>query len=80
MVAPEAPSMECTVKDISDSGICIDVGAIALPKIFAVSFTADARVFRLCELVWRRGSTVGAHFITADDVRRKMSGLNPRLN
>jgi len=31
------------IVDVSDNGLCPDVGALAVPKIFGVAFTAAAR-------------------------------------
>jgi hypothetical protein len=58
--APEAPWIECLVLDVSDRGVCREVGALAVPKIFGLAFTADGEVFRVCWLVWRRGELIGA--------------------
>jgi hypothetical protein len=68
--APEAPWIECFILDVSQSGICLEVGALAVPAIFAVSFTACGTVKRLCCLAWRRGELIGARYVTAKQLRQ----------
>lgn len=65
ILAPDAPWIECIIIDVSQSGICIDVGAPAVPKIFAVAFAAGGEVVRVCAMVWRKGERVGARFVSA---------------
>jgi|SRR5665213_216330 len=72
--APDAPWIECTILDVSDTGVCLDVGSLAVPKIFGVAFTAGGEVLRVCLLEWRRGENVGARFVTAKELRQ---GLGP---
>ncbi len=68
--APEAPWIECTVLEVSDEGVCLEVGALAVPKIFGLAFTADGEVFRVCWLIWRKGELVGARFVSAKELRQ----------
>src|SRR5487761_2037076 len=68
--APEAPWIECLVLDVSDKGVCLEVGALAVQKIFGLAFTADGGVFRVCWLVWRRGGLIGARFVSATELRQ----------
>jgi hypothetical protein len=42
--APEAPWIECLILDVSHQGACLEVGALAVPKIFGLAFTADGEV------------------------------------
>jgi hypothetical protein len=67
--APEAPWIECLILDVSDSGVCLEVGALAVPKLFGLAFTAGGEVLRVCSLVWRRGEIVGARFVTVKELR-----------
>ncbi|SDR88271.1 hypothetical protein [Bradyrhizobium canariense] len=67
--APEAPWIECTIVDVSDDGVCLDVGALAVPKLFGLAFTSGGEVLRVCSLIWRRGERVGARFVTAKELR-----------
>jgi hypothetical protein len=71
---PEAPWIECLIVDVSDEGACLDVGALAVPDLFGLAFTAGGEVLRICSLVWRRGELIGARFVTAKELRQ---GLVP---
>jgi hypothetical protein len=68
--APDAPWIECYILDISDNGACLDVGDLAVPKVFGLSLTAGGEVRRLCTLVWRKGELVGVRFISARELRK----------
>jgi hypothetical protein len=71
---PDAPWIECLIVDVSDEGACLDVGALAVPGLFGLAFTAGGEVLRICSLVWRRGELIGARFVTAKELRQ---GLVP---
>jgi hypothetical protein len=78
--APDAPWIECFIVDISESGLCLDVGALAVPGIFGVAFTSCGTVVRICVRAWRQGELVGARFVTAKQLRRSEKAYNdPRL-
>ena len=68
--APDAPWIECLIVDVSDDGARVDVGALSVPKIFGLAFTAGGEVLRVCSLVWRKGELVGARFVTAKELRQ----------
>jgi hypothetical protein len=68
--APDAPWIECIVVDVSDDGACLEVGALAVPDLFGLAFTAGGEVLRICSLVWRRGEMVGARFVSAKELRQ----------
>jgi PilZ domain len=55
---------QCTVHDISSSGakIIVDDPNI-LPARLRLAFTRDARTGRNCEVVWRRGKSLGLKFV-----------------
>jgi hypothetical protein len=72
--APDAAWIECTIIDVSDSGVCLEVGALAVPKLFGLAFTAGGEVLRVCHLIWRRGELIGARYVTAKELRQ---GLVP---
>jgi hypothetical protein len=72
---PDAPWIECTIIDVSDSGACLDVGALVVPELFGLAFTASGEVFRVCSLTWRKGELIGARFVTAKELRQ---GLQPK--
>jgi hypothetical protein len=67
--APDAPWIECLIVDVSDEGVCLDVGALSVPKLFGLAFTSGGEVLRVCSLAWRRGELVGARFVTAKELR-----------
>jgi hypothetical protein len=68
--APDAPWIECMIMEVSDEGVCLDVGALAVPKLFGLAFTAGGEVLRVCSLVWRQGGSIGARFVTAKELRQ----------
>jgi hypothetical protein len=72
--APEAPWIECMIVDVSDDGVCLEVGALSVPKIFGLAFTSGGEVLRVCSLTWRKGELVGARFVTAKELR---AGFEP---
>src|ERR1700730_16025540 len=71
--APEAPWIECLIVDVSDSGVCLEVGALAVPELFGVAFTSGGEVLRVCSLVWRRGEHIGARFVSAKELRQGLA-------
>lgn len=78
--APDAPWIECVIIEVTDSGVCLEVGALAVPDIFGLAFTAGGEVLRVCFLTWRRGELVGARFVSASELRQKETPyVDPRL-
>jgi hypothetical protein len=69
ILAPDAPWIECLIIDVSESGVCLEVGALAVPELFGLAFTAAGQVLRVCSRVWRRGQLVGARFVSAKELR-----------
>jgi|SRR6516225_6955542 hypothetical protein len=67
--APDAPWIECVIVEVSDEGVCLEVGSLVVPKIFGLAFTASGEVFRACRLSWRSGERVGARFVSAEELR-----------
>jgi hypothetical protein len=55
---------------VSDIGVCIDIGALPLPDLFALALTPNGEVMRLCRRVWRYGGLVGARFVSVDELRK----------
>ena len=54
----------CVVQDISSAGAKITAdNANALPGTLRLAFARDARTGRNCQVVWRRGKTVGIKFV-----------------
>jgi hypothetical protein len=55
----------CTVMDLSATGAKItldDPSSVSASRI-RLAFTRDARTGRACEVVWRRGKTLGVRFV-----------------
>ncbi|MCK1642687.1 PilZ domain-containing protein [Bradyrhizobium sp. 157] len=72
--APDAPWIECYILDISENGASLDVGDLAVPRVFGLSLTAGGEVRRVCTLIWRRGELVGVRFVSA---RKLRNGVAP---
>ncbi len=68
--APDAPWIECLIVDVSEEGVSLDVGALAVPDLFGLSFTPGGEVLRVCSLAWRKGELIGAEFVTAQELRQ----------
>jgi hypothetical protein len=68
--APDAPWIECLIIDVSDKGVCLEVGALAVPKLFGLAFTAGGEVLRVCSIAWRKGELLGARFVSAKELRQ----------
>jgi hypothetical protein len=70
--APDAPWIECTIVEVSDTGVSVDVGSLPVPKVFGLSFTTGGEVIRICVLTWRKGELVGGRFVRAKDLRQRL--------
>jgi len=68
--APKAPWIACHILDVSEDGACLDVGDLAVPKMFGLALTAGGEVRRICALVWRQGELVGVRFVSARELRQ----------
>jgi len=54
----------CVVQDISSAGAKITADtASTLPGTLRLAFARDARTGRNCQVVWRRGNSIGVRFI-----------------
>jgi len=78
--APDAPWIECTIIDVSANGACLDVGSMAVPKIFGLAFTGGGEVLRVCLLIWRQGERLGARFVTAKELRQGFQPYRGRID
>jgi hypothetical protein len=55
---------QCVVQDLSTSGAKLTIDdPNTLPAKLRLAFTRDARSGRNCEVVWRRGRTLGIKFV-----------------
>jgi len=54
----------CVVQNMSATGAKITIDdPNSLPAKLRLAFARDARTGRMCEVVWRRGKTVGIRFV-----------------
>ena len=54
----------CVVQNISSAGAKITAdGAGALPGTLRLAFARDVRTGRNCQVIWRRGNSIGVKFI-----------------
>jgi hypothetical protein len=77
IVEPDAPWIECLILTVSANGLCLNVGAIVVPEIFAVAFTPCGSVRRVCARTWRRGELVRARFVTGTELRSALKANPP---
>jgi len=55
---------QCVVRDLSATGAKITIDdPNSLPTKLRLAFSRDARTGRGCEVVWRRGKSVGVKFV-----------------
>jgi hypothetical protein len=55
---------QCVVKDMSTTGAKVIIDdPNTLPAKLRLAFSRDARTGRACEVVWRRGKSVGVKFV-----------------
>ena len=55
---------QCVVQDMSTTGAKVTIDdPNSLPAKLRLAFSRDARTGRRCEVVWRRGKTVGVRFV-----------------
>jgi hypothetical protein len=63
IVQPGRDDVECQVMDISANGAkIIPAMPSQVPDRFKLAFTKGDDKARLCEVVWRRGKTIGVKF------------------
>ena len=54
----------CVVQDMSTTGAKVTIDdSNSLPAKLRLAFSRDARTGRPCEVVWRRGKSVGVKFV-----------------
>ena len=78
--APDAPWLECLVIDVSDGGVCLNVGAVAVPELFGLAFNSAGSILRVCSLAWRSGELVGGRFVSARQLRSQQSAQKTKVN
>jgi hypothetical protein len=61
----------CTVVDLSDTGVQISIDAAqTVPKTFTFLMSRDSRSGRLAHIKWRRGTQIGAEFVSKPDFQQ----------
>ena len=63
--------------DADGSLLQIEVGDLAVPKLFGLTFTTTGDVLRVCTLIWRRGAGIGARFVSASELRKDAAAAKP---
>ena len=64
---PGRDAVECQVMDISANGAkIIPATPSQVPDRFELALTKGDDAHRVCEVVWRRGKTIGVQFGRAD--------------
>jgi hypothetical protein len=62
----------CTVLDLSDTGIQIRIDAAqTVPKTFTFLKSRDSHPGRLAHVKWRRGTRIGAEFVSMPDFQQQ---------
>ena len=57
--------IDCTVRNLSDSGACLEVTtSIGLPEEFEFVIAGEVNSLK-CKLVWRSGNRIGIAFIVS---------------
>jgi len=64
ITAPGLMTLECRLNNLSQSGaeLVVEV-ADGLPSRFEIGLVPKSAKTKLCEVVWRRGRTIGVKFI-----------------
>jgi PilZ domain len=63
-VSEKAPKLECAIRNISDSGACLQVSTtFGIPANFELVISGGER--RLCDVVWRTDTRLGVAFRAA---------------
>ena len=62
VVKQGASVFDCTVRNLSDEGACVDLGTtLGVPDCFVLNIEAD-RISRACQVVWRTERRIGVRF------------------
>ena len=57
----------CSVIDLSKTGAKVQMQTVEqLPSNLRLTFSRDGRTGRPCEVLWRRGKTVGVRFLAPE--------------
>lgn len=47
ILEPDSPWIECSILDISETGICLKIGTLVVPKIFGLALNSAGAVRRV---------------------------------
>lgn len=64
VIDPNAPVLDCIVRNLSPRGALLLVPSLAVPDRFDLVFTAS-RARYTCKVVWRAPDRVGVEFISS---------------
>lgn len=70
-------SLHCTLVGMSRQGACVSAPATALPNVFVLKIAGARR--HVCEVLWRKGYTVGVRFIGIDQLLRRTARASTKL-
>jgi hypothetical protein len=76
VLEPDGPWIDCHIVEVSKDGACLEVGTIALPRLFMLLMSPTGQVRRICKLLWRRGETAGVEFISLKDLEQAEAEVN----
>lgn len=69
VLEPNGAWFECLVLDISEGGVCVEVGDLPVNGLFSLILTPKGEVRRTCATSWRRGGLLGARFVKLTELR-----------
>lgn len=69
--------LRCTLVDISQHGACVSAPATALPNVFVLKGAGATRY--VCEVLWRKGFTVGVRFVGIDQLLARTARASAKL-
>lgn len=56
-----APSIDCVVRNLSETGACLEVGSPSIPNNFTLLIKPEF-LKRSCKVAWRSASRIGVRF------------------
>lgn len=62
VVLDDCSTFDCGVRNLSDSGACLEMGStVGVPEVFKLRFDS-ARTYRTCRAIWRTMNKIGVSF------------------
>ena len=56
-----APSIDCVVRNLSETGACLEVASSSIPDNFTLIIRPEI-LKRSCQIAWRSAQRIGVHF------------------